>query len=178
MSFPSFATGEVLTAADMNAVGLWKVASQTIGTATAQVNLTNVFSSNYDNYRVVVRVNSATAAGVILCALGTGTPTRTNYKSYLSTSFVNWTAGAFTSVTDLTGLVITYAHPANNTGSFDLFNPNLATNTTSMGNYATDSNGGYTAGIQTDNTQFTSLHLIPLAGTITGGSIRVYGYRN
>ena len=61
MSFPSFSAGEVLTAADMNAVGLWKIAEGTLsGTAT---NFANVFSSTYDNYVITLSAVSFSGAG-------------------------------------------------------------------------------------------------------------------
>ena len=46
---PTFSSGSVLTAAQMNAVGLWLVKTQTVGTAVSSVSVTDVFSSNYDN---------------------------------------------------------------------------------------------------------------------------------
>jgi hypothetical protein len=179
MAVKTFTT-EVLTSADTNTYlansGLVYVTSAVIGTGVSSVNITNCFSSTYDNYQVTIRANSATGATPILMNYGTGTAVATNYKSYLHTLFVNWTSGAATSVTATNGSLITYTHATNDTGSSNVFGPNLAVNTTSFGNYATDSNGGITAGIQTDNTQFTSLHIVT-AGTITGGLVTVYGYR-
>ncbi len=49
MTYPSFSAGDILTAADMNAVGLWLVKTQTVGTAVASVTVTDAFSSTYDN---------------------------------------------------------------------------------------------------------------------------------
>jgi hypothetical protein len=178
MTFPVFSAGEVLRAQDMNAVGLWLVKTQTIGTGVSQVDLTSVFSSEYDNYLVQVRVNSATTQAALVLQFGTGTPTATNYQSYLSTPFVAWTTGAPATVTTTSGAIISYLHPTNITGNCFVYGPNLARNTTTQGTYATDTNGGTTAGIQTSNTQFTSLHLVAGGGSFTGGTIRVYGYRN
>jgi len=49
MTYPSFTSGDILTAADMNAVGLWLVKTQTVGTAVSSVQVTGAFSSTYDN---------------------------------------------------------------------------------------------------------------------------------
>jgi len=180
MAIKTFTTGEVLTASDTNTYlansGLVYITQATIGSAVAIVNIANCFSSLFDNYRVTIRTNSATGTAAILMQYGTGTATTTNYKSFLTTPFVSWTSGAGATVTSTTGSIITFGHPTNLTGVSDVFGPNLAVNTTSFGSYATDTNGGTTAGIQTDNTQFTSLH-IAIAGTITGGTVTVHGYR-
>jgi hypothetical protein len=180
MAIKTFTTGEVLTASDTNTYlansGLVYITQATIGSGVNIVNMANCFSSTYDNYRVTIRANSGTDSQGVLMQYGTGTATTSNYKSFLNTPFASWTSGADTSVTATDGSFITFAHPTNLTGVSDVFGPNLAVNTTSFGSYATDTNGGITAGIQTDNTQFTSLH-IATGGTITGGTITVYGYR-
>ena len=181
MAIKTFTTGEVLTAADTNTYlansGMVWVGGATIGTAVTSVNLTSVFSSTYDSYRVVFRTNSATGNSNFLMRFGTGSAVATNYKSYLFSNNAAWTTGGSVQVTDTTGALFTYGHPTSITGNADINGPNLATATTTFGQYATSDNGGFTAGIQTDSTQFTSLHLLPTAGTFTGGLVTVYGYR-
>ena len=54
MTYPTFNSGDVLTAAEMNAVGLWLVKTQTIGTAVSSVTVTGAFSTDYDAYQIVV----------------------------------------------------------------------------------------------------------------------------
>jgi hypothetical protein len=49
---PDFTAGQVLTAAQMNAVGLWLVKTQTLNATS--VNITSCFTSDYDSYRVVI----------------------------------------------------------------------------------------------------------------------------
>jgi hypothetical protein len=50
---PVFTAGQVLTAAQMNAVGLWKVDSGTFSAVTS-VSLPNgTFTADYDNYRLM-----------------------------------------------------------------------------------------------------------------------------
>jgi hypothetical protein len=181
MAVKTFTTGEVLTSADTNTYlansGLVYITSSTIGTGVAAVNLTGVFSSTYNNYRVTLRINTATAANILAIQLGTGSATTTNYKSFLWTPQDNWTTGSPVAVSTTAGLVISYSHPSDDTGIIDIINPNQATATSSFGSYATNTNGGITAGTQTDATQFTSLHLVVGGGTFTGGLITVYGYR-
>lgn len=58
---PTFVTGSVLTAAQMNAVGLWKVAGASFSNATS-FDVTG-FSSNYSMYKVVIRTRRVDVAG-------------------------------------------------------------------------------------------------------------------
>ena len=177
----NFTDGTALPASDINTYltngGLVYITGATIGTAVTAVNLTSVFSSTYDSYRVVFRTDSATGNSNFLMRFGTGTAVATNYKSYLYSNNAAWTTGGSVQVTDLTGALLTYGHPTSITGNADINGPNLARATTTFGQYATSDNGGFTAGIQTDSTQFTSLHLVPVSGTFTGGLVTVYGYR-
>jgi hypothetical protein len=53
MTVPDFSPGEVLTAAAMDSIGLWLVGSAS-ATSGGTIVLDDVFSSTYDNYRVVV----------------------------------------------------------------------------------------------------------------------------
>jgi predicted small secreted protein len=178
MPVPDFSPGEVLTAAAMDSIGMWLVKTVTIGPTVTSVPVTDVFSSDFDRYRIIVRVDSATTSSALSVRYGTSSPVASNYKSFLWTPLNAWTSGVTTSVTSVTGSIISYCHPTNISGSMDVINPYLATNTNAYGNYATDSNGGITASNQTDNTQFTRFYLEPESGTITGGTIKVYGYRN
>jgi hypothetical protein len=58
MTFPTFTVGETLRAADMNAVGMWRVAGASFSgiTTGAPLDVNNVFSSDYTNYRLIIRV--------------------------------------------------------------------------------------------------------------------------
>jgi hypothetical protein len=58
MTFPSFSSGEVLRAQDMNAVGLWKVASGSLSLTTSYSNVAGVFGSEYRNYRVLLNITA------------------------------------------------------------------------------------------------------------------------
>jgi hypothetical protein len=61
MTYPVFASGDVLNASDMNGVGLWKVVST--GTTSSSVLIVDgVFTADYTNYRVVF--SEVTGSGV------------------------------------------------------------------------------------------------------------------
>lgn len=55
---PTFTVGQVLTAAQMNAVGLWKVGTFTASGTSRALVCDNVFTSDYENYLVVYRLQS------------------------------------------------------------------------------------------------------------------------
>ena len=79
MPVPDFSPGEVLTAAAMDSIGLWKVASGTLsGTAT---NFVGCFTSDYTNYRIVVDgITFNTTGDVYIQFLNNTTPNATaNY---------------------------------------------------------------------------------------------------
>ena len=66
MSFPSFTTGEVLTAADMNAVGMWLIKTATVtNAADSGTTWDNVFTSDYSTYVLHIASMNAHTAGSI-----------------------------------------------------------------------------------------------------------------
>lgn len=78
MGYPVFASGDVLNASDMNAVGWWLVANGTVSSGTA-LTADSVFTSNYQNYRLVVDQISLTVGGsAIRLQFRTGGATNAN----------------------------------------------------------------------------------------------------
>lgn len=181
MAIKTFTTGEVLTASDTNTylanAGLVYVTSTTVGSAVSSVTISNVFSSTYDNYQVVFAGGTATTTSNIL--LSFGSTTTEYYGSYyydLYTGAATGTArtnnGASLTIGSLGGVFAGRQHT-----TFTIASPNKAERTTVSGfNYG----GGYSGwfgGEQYSDTVFTSFKIAPFAGTITGGTITVYGYR-
>lgn len=176
MTFPAFTAGEVLTAADMNAVGLWLVKTQTIGTAVTSATVTDAFSSTYDNYLITVSGGVASTSDYLNIQLGSA---NTNYRyNYIYGNLASTvaTAGATNAITFL------YAGWANTSMlSAEIFigNPYAAKMTTCRAFAGKSGNdAGMFSGVQVDTTSFTSFKVNIGSGTMTGGTIRVYGYRN
>jgi hypothetical protein len=174
---PDFSSGAVLTAAQMNSVGLWLVKSQTVGTGVASVSVTGAFSADYDNYRIIYTNGAASVNTSINLSLGA---TTTNY--FNSTTYSLYATGAF-GATANNGVspAFVYAGSMDATqGVFltvDLFSPFLSRPTGYGGSFIVTDVAGHTGGIQKSNTSFTGFTVTANAGTITGGTIRVYGYR-
>lgn len=178
MGFPVFAPGDILTAADMNAVGMWLVKKQTIGNAVSSVNVTSAFSANYENYRIVVSGGSGSAAtaglnmtlGATVAGYYTGQQQNTWASVGSATGAVNTSSwsGIGLSTTNILHMDICVYMPfaADQTlmAGFGILG-----NTTGYIRF----NGGYL-----DNTtSYTDFTLTPSSGTITGGTIYVYGFR-
>jgi hypothetical protein len=175
MGFPSFSAGEVLTAADMNAVGLWLVKTQTIGSAVSSVEVTSAFSSTYDNYLITINGGVASTANVLRLQLG-ATTSGYFYNLIFSTYSASVFAEGSTTAANWTGVgrgldtgLQMFAH---------LYNPNRPTFTNMTAPRVTGSEAGTVFGLLPNSTQYTSFTISPSSGTLTGGTIRVYGYRS
>jgi hypothetical protein len=178
MTYPSFSVGEVLTAGDMNAVGLWLVKSQTIGTGVSSVTVTDAFSADYDAYKIVISGGVGSAITVLQTQLGataTGYYYAGNARTYGGVSLniesangTNWYAGE-ASVNSIEM-------------NIDIKQPFLAKATTFTGAFAPARTDGYwiaVGGYLANTTSYTAFTITPSGGaTLTGGTIRVYGYRN
>jgi hypothetical protein len=175
MPVPDFSPGEVLTAAAMDSIGLWLVKTQTVGTGVSSVAVTDAFSADYDNYLVTVSGGVGSTAAALTLQLGA---TTTNYyNSLVLTGWNNTVSGSGTTTgTNFVrfGFGTTnslYAHCT-------VLAPYLASHTFFRSDYMTSGVGGSAVGALFNSTQYTDFTVLPASGTLTGGTIRVYGYRN
>lgn len=179
MAVKTFTTGEVLTAADTNTYlnngGLVYVTSQTIGTTVASVTVSNCFSSTYDNYRIIsVGGVSSTATNLTFQLSGiTGASAYRQlgyYQTFGSSTITGYAADASTIIC---GHVTTGGY----WWMLDITYPNVAA--TKFGNVQTASTTTQYSFPFTVNSSSTaaSFTIAPSTGTITGGTIVVYGYR-
>ena len=175
---PDFTSGAILTAAQMNGIGLWLVKTQTIGTAVSAQAVTGCFSADYDAYKIVVSGGVGSTAADIGVSLGA---TVTGY--YAGYSRVSYSTAAASLASDNNGTK--WSRAGSGTAdvlfaNFDLVNPFL-TKRTFINGYtafqATGSSGGVMSGFLNDDTSYTGFTFTASAGTMTGGTIRVYGYR-
>jgi hypothetical protein len=153
-------------------------------TAQATVDITSVFTAEFDNYRIVVNANLATSAGATLRArlLAGATPITTNYASNLVN--YNMSTAALQSVDSSTTEFILGQMP--NTGgrsmTFDISLPFTTTATGVTGNYVGDRTAAYAGmgfhgGYQNTVASYNGIRFFPTTSSITG-TIRIYGYRN
>jgi hypothetical protein len=158
--------------------GLELVKTQTIGTAVSSVQVTSAFSSTYDVYKVVVSGGSTSATCNWRLQLGS---TTTGY--YYAGRYNDYT-GAGTGVPQGSNIAYWQVGNGSTLGNYlncEITNPNTADETTFQAIYAdvlTNGSQNITAGFLNNTTQYTDFTIFPSTGTATGGTIRVYGYRN
>ena len=181
---PTYSAGEILTSADMNDVstlgnyqGLFWIKSQTIGTAVSSVTVTGAFSSDFDTYLITVSGGSNSVSGSALnFKLGA---TVTGYYYSLLYSAFNTTplaaGGANVGAWDYVGS----GQTAGINAVIELNSPFLSKATSIRSSIANSTfYAGNQAGYLNNSTSYTSFILATAVGTMTGGTIRVYGMRN
>lgn len=175
MGYPVFASGDVLNASDMNAVGLWLVKTQTVGSGVSSVTVTSAFSSTYDNY--LVTYTGGTGIGTSL-QLTIGNAATGYYYQLFYAQFAGTTVLA--NVGDNNTARFTFAGTANTSTYLhaNIFTPFLTVPTRVSTVYVDATVSGNGTGLLNNNNSYSSFTITPAAGTLTGGTIRVYGYRN
>ena len=185
MTYPVFASGDVLNASDMNGVGLWLVSSGSFS-AVASFSVDNVFNSNYRNYRIVVHNDQTTGASaqVISTVLRVGGVDATS--AYFSQrSGYNWSTGVINAdlVNNGSYWFIIRSNGSGIDGetsaSFDLYSPALAVRTMLNGlavdgSYGASVNGYHGTATAYDGIKFSTT----TGGTNMTGTYRIYGYRD
>lgn len=180
MAVKTFTTGEVLTASDTNTYlnngGLVYISGITIGSAVSSVVVSNCFSATYDNYKIVWSTyNNSTTTNFLLSING-------------STGAIYFTTGLFcqpgsTTVSGVQVSNATSGYVGFSQGSYasggtvEIQNPFIAQRAYFQ---ASMMGPGYAAWVNTvvaDTSSSTGFTFATSAGTMTGGTIRVYGYR-
>jgi len=187
MAVKTFTTGEVLTAADTNTylanAGLDYIKQVTVGSAVASVDVTSCFSATYDNYRIVYSNITPSAGQDLTVTLLSGTtPSTTGY--YRGFIYVNLATSAVTgSALQNAGsfpVASVSSTSFRHAGIIELFMPFLTQYTGMWStNYLmrTDITAPAVSGSHQVATSYDGLRITTSTGTITGGTITVYGYR-
>ena len=177
MAFP-YTSGDVLTAADLNASsGLVLVKTQTVGSSVTSVTLTDAFSSTFENYRIVMALPSFTTTGAGLnFQFGT---TATGYYGSMRRDLYSGGLSDFVRTNNGSSLTIGQVDTSwgGVTVSMDVFRPNSNTVNSINGMSFGRGYACWFAGAR-DSAVFTGFTISVGDGTFTGGTIRVYGYNN
>ena len=164
----------------VGASGLTLVSATTIGSAVSSVTVSSAFSATYDNYKVVVSGGVCSAAPNIALQLGS---TTTDYYAGYNKVTISTNSSSPNSDNNTSSFTRAGLGDTNNIYcALEIFNPFLSKRTFFSGIYI-DPNMpagslGSATGLQNSNTSFTAFTLTPSTGTLTGGTIRVYGYAN
>jgi hypothetical protein len=151
----------------------------TIGSAVSSVTVSGAFSATYDNYLIILSGgvgSTATGINLTLGSTATGYYRGGNYTSYATTTVTgvagnnvtNWQSIGVASTTSLDARV-------------ELYDPFLEKNTKMRGSYASALTTGESLvqqGFLNNTTSYTDFTFTKASGTLTGGTIRIYGYNN
>jgi hypothetical protein len=162
-----------------SASGLTLIKSQTIGSGVSTVTVSDAFNSTYDNYRITIS-SGVFSSGVGSCGITLGS-TATGY-------YLHQVYGAFNAATvsggnysNSSSFVVVNQSTTAIHSEIILYSPNLAKNTNIIANSmqtSTTGNAIRSMGYLADTTQYTAFTITTLSGTLTGGTIRVYGFQN
>ena len=160
----------------VGASGLVLVKSETVGSAVASVTVSNAFNATYNAYKIIATDVAASGNGILQFAF-TGLTTG-YYGSLIYASFAAGSVGGlgFNNVSSWT-----YSGGMDSAKlycSIECIDPFLAKPTSFVAQFTDNNNSGSMVGKQTSNTSATGFTITPLTGTITGGTIKVYGYAN
>jgi hypothetical protein len=174
---PDFSVGQVLTAANMNAVGLWLVKTQAVGTGVSSVVVDDAFSAEYENYKVIY--SGGVGSGLHNMGLQLGSAN----TSYFGFGVYGTFAGSTVlGIPDNNAARFNYIGGGDTSGSTviaEIRSPFAAKATYISAPIDTGTSFGQYSGRYFPTTSFTDFTIAPDGGaTLTGGTIRVYGYRN
>jgi hypothetical protein len=186
MTFPSFSVGEVLTASDMNAVGLWLLETKTVTASAGPIQFDNKFTTNYDTYFLTGHWLQNTSTGIYrfqLQDVSNAAVTGSNYDCTVGGPFYSSGVSQFALAADhifLGGSV------AADYFSFAMWiqRPRDAVKTTGFNQFVADNynatfanvfvQGGF---VHTLATAYYGCRINISAGTVTG-KVSLYGYKS
>jgi hypothetical protein len=156
--------------------GLRLVKKQTIGSAVSSVNVTSAFSATYENYKIIVSGGVGSVGGGANLALKLGASAASYDQALFVVTYATAGTGAASGV-DFTSFPYQgHANTNNINFTVDLTNPFLAKYTTANGSFISGGQAGFATGTHKVATSYTDFTITPASGTLTGGTIYVYGY--
>jgi hypothetical protein len=162
------------------ASGLTLVKTQTIGSGVSSVTVSDAFSSTYDNYKIIVSGGVASASATLTLQLGSTT-----------SAYYYWGISGNSGSTTVSGIVgsnvsnfADFGTAGVNSLSADVevSNAFLSKRTTVFSQAIRTTTAGTVKaswGFQDSDTSFTAFTIaIDGGNTMTGGTIKIYGYQN
>jgi hypothetical protein len=157
--------------------GLRLIKKQTIGSGVTSVAVTSAFSATYENYKIIVSGGVGSTAASINLQLGSTTTGYYNAGVYATFAGAGPTTTAQANAANWSqcGFFSTNGMHAN----IDLISPFATKNTVvnaTAHQLQTSGVGLFNGGYLNDTTSYTAFTLLAGSGTMTGGTIYVYGY--
>jgi hypothetical protein len=169
---------------DVSSTGLVLLVNQSVGsTPVSSVVVNNAFSSTYDSYKIIISGGTCSANSALRLQMRAGSTTESSALYAGASSATIYANGAYGS--DWLGTTSsnwTYVGYANNTAGIlsfncELINPFIADQTLFNSQYSTYNSSRASAGYLNTTTSYDGFVISPETGTITGGTIKVYGYK-
>lgn len=160
-----------------NPPGLELVKTQTVGSAVSSVTVTDAFSANYDIYLITYSGGMKSSDGALRLTIGNATSGYYGnivygyYSDSTPRSANDNNAAYFSSIAggdQFNGAAATIT----------VTNPFLTKQTYVSGGASYSVVNGFYQGRLANSVSYTYFTFSPASGTMTGGTIRVYGYRN
>jgi hypothetical protein len=158
--------------------GLRLVKKQTIGAGVASVSVTSAFSATYENYKIIVSGGTSSANGYLTLALNGSTTGYSMFMVYgnVTTNTVQGAGIVNTSRWEYAGGMLASNSVYLNCDIMTPFTTQHARiSSLSAAQYGLDQTGTAT-GYHTVASSFSGFTITPGTGTLTGGTIYVYGY--
>jgi hypothetical protein len=157
--------------------GLSLVSATTIGTAVASVTVTGAFSATYDNY--LIKVVGVETSGNVTTRMKINGSTGTTYQSagyYIAYATATLTAAAPAITSNGWNIAEFNSSNDNNCCDVEVFRPFLSTRTSATAHSQSDGLNSSYHSRDTNAASSTDFTITPSSGTLTGGTIYVYGY--
>ena len=170
---------------DVSAIvsGSLVLVNKTTFSGAANVQTDNVFSSSYNNYKMIVNLSAASAQGQLRLRLASGGAVNSSanydqvmvYSSFSNASHTTSTDGSNPHNYQMIGYQNSTVKGDYN---IDITSPaNSSSRTSFWSKYQfIDTDGGYVIGSTTVDTAYDGYYIYPSAGGTISGTILVYGY--
>jgi hypothetical protein len=181
---PYSTTAQMNTAIGASA-GLTLINSTTFS-AAANVSFNNVFSSTYDNYRVVWELTNSTAGTYFSMRMRASGTDNTSANYWNNRGLLSQTSAQ--SISDTSAQTAFLAFMERDTGpasgAYEIYSPYKTTETTLFGTYQFRYYSPYNqhtalkTGSMSVTTSYDGFTVFPAATSTMTGTIKIYGYKN
>lgn len=156
------------------------ITAQTIGSAVSSVTVSGAFSATYDYYKITISGGTGSVNDEQL-GLKLGSTATGYYNGFVGASYAPDATGTYSGNSTNSGTSFNAVGRVMTDGlnlNMELNGPYLAKRTIVSGTMTSVNVGRIYSGYLGDTTSYTAFTITPASGTITGGTIRVYGYAN
>lgn len=158
--------------------GLQLLKTQTIGSAVSSVAVTSAFSATYDAYKIIITGGTASAEMQLNMTLGSSTASYYSAGNYID--FTSGTQGNSTVNNSTAWGRVGYGTTSGTlVANIDIIGPFLSQVTYATAIFSRNGNNfGIVQHLHNVTSSYTDFTITTSTGTVTGGTIRVYGYAN